>query len=220
MLTMDFNKNRRKFYKLSDASSDTRGFAWSRFWPDETMPFVTKEKFERGLEFWRVCGSPPPGLYIEGYDGRSARKWPDLLGSGSNGPNFFVSAKVVDSLNQEGIPFFRLTEIPIVEIDSKGLREVQPPKYYVLEVEPGLHLNYEASMVPLDEHGVPNFALRPSHFGVWNIGSLETWNGSDLFTWEGFPAKILSNLLCTERLIEVAKKYKWTNVKFDPVWAQ
>ena len=217
---MDF-KTRKKFYSLSDDSSHTIGFAWATsFWPDESMPFVTKEEIENQREFWKICGSPPPGIAISGCDGRSAKKWPDFLGCGGGGPSFFVSMRVVDSLNREGIPYFRLTEMPIIEIDSKGLKEQEPPKYYLLEVESGLHLNYEASLVPLDEHGAPQFRLRPSHFGVWNIGRLDTWNGTDLFTWEGFPAKILSRLLCTERMIAIAKKYKWTNVKFEPVWAQ
>lgn len=216
------SKIRKKFYKLSDASSDTRGFAWCPgYGPIDSMPFLTDEYIERQRQFWEVNKSRPLGMLVDdGNPWAKAKKWPDFLGHGGGIPSFFVSEKVVETLNREAISYFRLTEIPVGEIDSKGLKEQEPPKYYVLEVEPGLHLNYEASMVPLDEQGAPQFQLRPSHFGVWNIGRLETWNGSDLFAWEGFPAKILSNLLCTERIIEIAKKYKWTNVKFDPVWAQ
>ena len=215
------SKIRKKFYKITHATFETKGYAWaSTFWPNENMPFVTKEYIEDQLQFWRVNGCPPSGLVITNGGARTARKWPDFLGSGGGTPNLFVSNKVVDSLDREGIPYSRLSEIPISKIDAKDLIDQEPPKYYVLEVEPGLHLNYEASLVPVDEHGAPQFRLRPSHFGVWNIGRLETWNGSDLFAWKGFPVKILSNLLCTDRIIEIAKKYKWTNVKFDPVWAQ
>lgn len=214
------SKARRKFYEITDASNDTRGFAWaSGYWPDETMPFITPEYLEDQREFWIVNGCPPPGLVI--CNGRQkAVKWPDMLGSGGGGPNLFVSEKVVDSLNREGIPVARVTEISIGEIEAKGLQDKIPPKYFVLEVEPGIHLNYEASLIPLDEHGVPQHRLRPSHFGVWDIGRLETWNGADLFSMEGFPLLIRSRLLCTDRIVELAKRDKWTNVGFEPAWAQ
>lgn len=214
--------SRRKFFKLTDASSDTRGFGWcSRYGPLEQMPFLTPNYIEEQREFWKCCGNPAPGMVVDnGNPCSKAKKWPDFLGNGSINPSFFVSEKIVQSLDQEKIPFFRLTEMPIAEIQAKGLQGTIPPKYFVLEVEPGIHLDYGASQVPVDEHGTPQFRLRPSHFGVWDIGCLKTWNGADLFTWDGFPVMIQSRLLCTERIVGIAKKYKWTNVKFEPVWAQ
>ena len=214
------SKIRRKFHEIRDASNDTKGFAIAvGYWPDASMPFITPQYIANQLEFWKINGCPPPGIVVSNGRGK-ATKWPDILGNGGGLPGMFLSQKVVDSLDREGIPIFRLTEMPIAEIDGTGLKNIDPPKYYVLEVDPGIQLNYVASQIPLDEHGNPQHRLRPSHFGVWDIGRLETWNGADLFSMEGFPSLIRSRLLCTDRIVELAKRDKWTNVGFEPAWAQ
>ena len=56
-------------------------------------------------------------------------------------PSFFVSERIVKSLEKEEISFSQLIEMPIAEIQAKALQGTTPPRYFVLGAEPRISLN-------------------------------------------------------------------------------
>ena len=64
-----------------------------------------------------------PGLHIDDV----GTQWPDWLGSGGGHPDFFVSERVLRSLEEAEIPYRRAIEMPIASIGSPALRKIPPP---------------------------------------------------------------------------------------------
>lgn len=198
-------------WKIHGDASSSRAFARaSGFGPlPQGMPFYHPIELERKLAFWKV-NPMPPGLTVEG-----GSKWPDFIAQGGGHPWFFVSERVVDSLNRIAAPIHRLTEMPIGVILTKALRTVPAPRYFVVETEPGIEVDLAASGYELAEDGKPKrrpFSTSPSPFKY--RGS--SWNGTDLFDYHNFlnPDLPHTNLLCSQKLKELAEKEKWTNVGF------
>jgi hypothetical protein len=212
-------ETKKKFFNITHASFDHRAFPWAYgYGPIDNMPFLHPLERERMDAFWKINPSPA-GLEVG--DGKCrARVWPDFLGCGGGPPRLFVSEEVVNSLTKETILPFRQTKMPVGRVLSKNLKAIPPPNYYVLEMLPGIETNWIKTGVPVDAQGKPILNPLPKPwppFMTWM--KLNTWNGADLFGWptsDGWPS---TRLLCTERIVEIAKRDKWTNVKFDPVWA-
>jgi hypothetical protein len=173
------------------------------------MPFYSPMELQRHLQFWMI-NPMSPGMVVE-----EGRRWPDFISHGGGRPFYFVCERVVDSLQRMDAPIQRLTEMPIATIVSKALRNKTPPRYFVVETEPGIEVDFVASGFELDELGKPKrrpFSTSPPPLRF--RGS--TWNGKDLFDYHQFSTPVLAhtNLLCSSKLKEVAEKEKWTNVSF------
>lgn len=175
------------------------------------MPFYTPMELERALAFWKVSSSRP-GLKIAG-----GSKWPDFMGHGGGVPSFFVSERVIESLNRISAPIHRLTEMPIGSFETQIIRKLPAPRYFVVETVPGIEVDIAASGLVLDEHGVPKrpFSTSPSPFKF--RGS--SWNGSNLFDYHPFNGREArhTHMYCSSALMELAKKENWTNVGFTNV---
>jgi hypothetical protein len=48
---------------------------------------------------------------------------------------------------------------------------------------------------------------------------LHTCNEADLFGWPSSDGLASTRLLYTESIVELAAHQRWTNMRFDPVWA-
>lgn len=145
-----------------------------------------------------------------------ATQWPDILGHGAGQPQFFVADRVVQSLNNVGIVPARLTQMPVAEINVPKLR-LHPPAYYVYEAAPGIEIDYTASNIPIDSDGNPIRHIMPRKV-VWKF-KLNSWTGVDLFGRPNIWKRPTSSLLCTEKIVELAQRDRWTNVKFEPIFA-
>ena len=75
-------------------------------------------------------------------------------------------------------------------------------------------MDFDAMSVNYDSSGQPVFE---SNKFMKPIAKLSTWNGKDLFSWNNWGNGLGLTLLCTERVVELAEKEKWTNVRFDPI---
>jgi len=131
-------------------------------------------------------------------------------------PMFFVSNNVVESLKSNGLNPARLTEMPVAEIRGRGHKKIPPPKYFAMEVSPGIEIAYEASGYKVDSEGNMIFPATDRPADAKTYYSLESWNGTDLFSYalhETFPPPQLT-LLCTERIVQLAEMEGWTNVRF------
>jgi hypothetical protein len=202
-----------KVYEIESWAVGYTNFPWVGGWgPIEKMPFFGRlppatQESKRG--FWKV-NPRPPGLKID----PGGKILADVLGCGGGPPSFFVSERIVNDLHTEGIPILCATEMPIAKKLSKALRDVTPPKYYVLEAEPGINYAYDLMGLELDESGKPIFDR--SKRIPEAIYRLSTWNGADLFGKRAICDSTI-DLLCTERVKNLAECNGWTNIEFKPV---
>ncbi len=201
------------FYEIESWAVGYTKYPWVGGWgPLESMPFfqrfppITKESKK---EFWQV-NPRPPGLIIDS----GGKVWSDVLGCGGGPPSYFVSERIVSDLCSAGIQILSATEMPIAKNMSKALRDVPPPKYYVLEAEPGINYAYDLMGLNLDPTGKP-IIDRTKKFPE-SIYCLSTWNGAELFGKRAvFDSTI--NLLCTERVKKLAERNGWTNIEFKSI---
>jgi len=179
------------------------------------MPFL-KSVFQEDMNaYWKV-NPQKPGLHID--PGRK-KTWPDFLSNGNSPPMFFVSDRVVNSLKMNDIDPARLTEMPVAEIRGRGHKKIPPPKYFAMEVNSGIEVAYEESGFKVDSEGKMIFPATDRPRGSKLIFKLDTWDGSDLFSYtlhESSPPPH-DILLCTERIVQLANTEGWTNVKFTEV---
>jgi hypothetical protein len=205
-----------KFYEFSSSHVGGRTFPWaSGYGPLPEMPFldVLPDAFrERRMQYWKVNPSPP-GIDID----PGGRTWSDMIGSGLGLPSHFVSERIIRDWNENSIPFLRATEIPIASIMAKALKKIPPPKYYVLEAEPGLvvwseKISIEDQIAASKE--TPRRFLLPSRLK----GKADSWNGKDLMSPISATGNLVTiSLYCTERIKELAEQKGWTNVKFEEI---
>jgi hypothetical protein len=202
-----------KIYKLLSFSVGGRSAPWaSGYNPLIRMPFLDEmpDEFKaRRFGFWSV-NPGPPGMDID----PGGRIWADLVGNGLGWPSFFVSEKVINDLESSGIQVWRKTEMPIATVKAKALQKQTPPKYYVLEAERGIDVDYEASGIPIDLDGKPDFRARDKSKSGPVAVRLDSWNSKDLFSArQGVPMVVF----CTERIKKLAEEKGWTNVRFDEI---
>jgi hypothetical protein len=205
---------KKKFYKLDCAHLGVKSIPYaSGCGPlPGGMPFLSPELLESKLEFWKI-NPRPEGMTICG-----GRRWTDFIGNGGGGFSFCVSERVLTSLRSNGFVVSRATEIPIAQVDTERLRNQTPPRYYVIETAPGIEVDFVATGIPVDRSGRPvlNPLPRPWPPRLWWL-SLKSWTGADLFCYSNYGDGLC--LVCTEKVVELAKAEAWTNCSFDPVWA-
>jgi hypothetical protein len=204
----------KNVFKISYDTFDEGGWAnASGFGPLTTdMPFIAPAMLDRELKFWEL-NPRPPGIDINA----RGKNWPDILGNGGGALRFWVSDKVLNSLATEQISIREATAMPIAKIAGKTLQKKQAPRYFVLQAVAGIEVDYAASGIPLDETGKPVLSREMQLHPPKNILKLSSWNGSDLFSWSNRGGNTGLELFCTERVIEIAKRDGWTNVKFEPI---
>ncbi|WP_338285933.1 hypothetical protein [Luteolibacter sp. LG18] len=200
-------ENFPKIYSISEASQ--KGFAWaSGYGPFEGMDFfprlhlVTQRSF---MDFWEV-NHKPPGISL----GETGTKWPDIMFCGNPPPFAFFSDRIVEDLLDFGVEFEGVTPIPLGPIKSKKLRSVPAPAYHVLEAKVGISIDYEASGIAMDDNGQP---MLPVGQAVVVHLDPETWSGADVFKCSNWPRGGM-DLLCTDRVKQLALAQGWTNVDF------
>ena len=206
---------RIKFYKMCD--TDRKAFAQAcGFGPlPDGMPFLHPEELKLLKMSWEVSNLVTPGLIVDG-----GKIWPDFLFKSGWGPRALLSQKIIDSLVNEKISIARITHMPIAKVEAPRLLGKAPPKYYVLEALPGIEIDYTASGIPVSGDGNPDYsgiAKRPPN-ALWFLRA-ETWNGTDLMGWQNPAGRPSSQLIVSQRVVDLAERDGWTNVKFDPIWA-
>ncbi len=195
--------------------NNDRGMAWAGgYGPIEDLWFVAPVVMDRKLKYWEINPSPP-GISID----PGARHWPDVLGCGSAPPSFFVRDKIVDSLREIGAPMGRVTNMPVAEIHSRALRKKPQPEYFVVETFPGIEVDWAATGFECDEHGKPIPGISPRPYPRRFLYRLDTWNGTDLFSFHprGPKPGPSTIMFCSEIVKKIAEVEGWTNVEFKPL---
>jgi len=196
-----------KFYRIRHA--DQRGFPYAYgYGPlSHPIPFVWGENLKSFKDLWKL-NPMQPGLEIA----ESGSKWADFMLCGSGLPSLLYTERVLISLKALRCETLSETEFPVGKILSKKLRDVPPPRYFACQWKPGIELDWEAWGIKKDERGVPILpAIIPPP-----VAKLSTWNGDNVFSWSNHDETHLT-MLCTENVVELAKKEKWINVRFNPI---
>jgi hypothetical protein len=149
----------------------------------------------------------------------SGSKWTDVIGSGERGFTM-VSQRVLEIWEAEGIGTFPVFPVTILPPYPKKLSD--PPMYYRLD-----HKNIEGAEMDYESSGFVDIKHCPecgfsydwnktdklSRFQITPYKLHEnTWNGKEIFS-------IIrsSRICCTEKIVDIAAKYKMTNFEFTPL---
>lgn len=193
------------FFQFFDAEIGGPNWPWAA---TLSAPIVVERKCP-------TCGSE-----IGRYDGSGwarideGRQWADAIGSGSVGPRFMVSERVVTALRQANYTGFRAYPIAIREATSPPLREVPPPKYFHLCVTGEIDVDLEASGVRSEWMCGVCFAARRRTEPRRLVPLPRTWDGADLFQIRNYPSGMV---FCSERVLLLAREHRWTNFRFQPI---
>lgn len=203
------------FFKVNVGGYRPKSFAFaSGYGRICDLWFLSPAFLERRLAYWDV-NPELPGAEIE----PNAREWPDFLGNGHSPPMFFVSDRVVDRLRSIEALFGRVTEMPIARVNAKALRAKPSPRYYVIETFVGIEVDAVASGFAVDSSGRAVLdaltSPKPSQYRYRQ----DSWDGSDLFAayLPGGYVGPHTQMLCTERIKQLAEDEGWTNVCFEPL---
>lgn len=197
-------------YEMRDKGLDSKGYPYASGYGPLTveMPFLTGKIREVTLEFWKV-NPRKPGLYID----EKGTKWGDIMAVYLTPPAWVISERVLTCFQKLSGKIETTTEFPVAEIKAKKLKEIPPPRYFTIQLGGGIEVDWSATGVEHDKLGNP--IIIPGKIPP-RIAKLSSWNGDDIFCWSNWdPAR--TSILCTERVVELAEKEKWTNVRFDPV---
>ena len=198
-----------RIFQITDATWKTKGFPYAAGHgpvPGQ-MPFLSAKEKESLEALWRIDPrSAVPGLHID----EKGSKWGDFL---AYPIHTATSARVCHALEESKAKVLHKTAMPIGVIRSKKLKNIPPPNYFVLQFAGGVEVDWQAMGIEIDSTGEPIINISNPQT---RIAKLNTWNGSDVFAWINWDATPRT-MLCTEKIVELAEKEKWTNVHFDPV---
>ena len=186
-------------------------------WIEGKMDFLSGPKQKDFKEFCDIQTDYTSGIHVDDV----GREWPDFLANGGAAfVPFFVSERIIQNLQDEEIPFRRAIEIPVTTIQSSALKNIPPPKYYILEAEIGIGMGEATKYVPIGY-------LPPGKLPSIPAGGIieqeqphpcpayDTWNGSPLFSAKNpdVENQQYTRIYCDHRVTFLAMKEKWTNFK-------
>jgi hypothetical protein len=193
------------FFELSHAEIGGPNWPWASI---VSAPIVVERKCPNcGSEIGRCDGSGWARI-DEGH------QWADAIGSGSVGPRFLVSERVITALRQANYTGFRAYPIAIPEVKSPALRDMPPPKYFHLCVTGEIDVDLKASGIRSEWMCEVCFAARKRTERRRFIPLPGTWDGADLFQIRNYPSGMV---FCSERVLLLAREYRWSNFRFQPM---
>ena len=190
-------------FRLKHRGGNSRGFPYAHGYGkfQNYLPFLLGKELELREQSWQV--RPRPAGIITGDNGT---KWGDLMECSYMPPSTFISERVLQSLCRMNGQVLTQTEFPIAEVKSKKLHGVPPPRYFAVQWAGGIEVDWDITGRERDAAG----NLNPL------VAKVSTWNGTDIFSWTNWDDTHLT-MLCTEKIVELAEKEKWTNCEFKPV---
>lgn len=162
------------------------------------------------------CGRKPahPSGSVRADVDDPARQWPDALGA-SNAP-FLLSGAVACVLKEEGVNGFIAHPVEL-EIPKRIRVPAPPPQYYYLDITGRMDIDLEASGIKVAGNCPVCFQGGSRSGGERYVPIVDTWDGSDIFTLRNYPSGFA---FCTRKVLELARRHRWTNFRFDPMDAE
>jgi hypothetical protein len=195
------------FYTLSDNSFRVRGAPWflSGFADRRVVSRcpACKHEVTEPKETIRLDPKPENGTF-----------WPDAIGCSAGFLGLYVSARVKIGLDDEQVKYGRAFPAQVMTPFPKKIRE-HPPTYYHLTGVLGVQVDFEASGYSVRSicDQCKHVEKRPGTPSLKFQFVDGTWTGSDIFYTDLSRAA----MFCTGRILELARKYKWTNFQFIPI---
>lgn len=212
-----------QFFEFCDNTFDTRGFA-------EPEAIVTPPHWQvTDVLKCSACGSYC-GEVLDNYydkdievqvDKKKGTKWPDIARCST--AFILVSQRVLEIWESEGVGTIPCFPAQVVPPFPKTLT-TEPPMYYRLNYKKmvGCELNFEASGYVNARacEGCGGFAYDITQtYDKQNskifpyVIKPDTWNGTHIFC----PRMPERRMFCTDKVVDVAHKYKLTNFRFVPL---
>ncbi|MBX9788588.1 MAG: HEAT repeat domain-containing protein [Pirellulales bacterium] len=154
------------------------------------------------------------------------REWSDVIGTSGNTVGFLISERVLSGLRDAGIDSFEYFEVEIAEVRSQRLRVLPQPRYYYISPTGRIDIDPVRTEFKLRVLGTCGECARLLFESIppelspdrwipdrW-IPKLDTWDGSHLLQFGNISG---SDVLCTERVLLLAREHRWTNFRFQPV---
>ncbi|MDB5357074.1 MAG: hypothetical protein JWN24_3527 [Phycisphaerales bacterium] len=139
-------------------------------------------------------------------------QWPDVIGTGLGHSPMF-SQRVVSTLREQKVRGFEEQPVEIYRINDARLRALPAPRYYYFKLVGKIEIDVEAIGAP-QERLCPGCRRMQPGVNVRRFLPLpDTWDGSDIFTMSNAPGLVC----CTERVLLLARRERWTNCRFEPI---
>jgi hypothetical protein len=152
---------------------------------------------------------------------KSGSNWTNIIGSGERPFFRVVSQRTLEIWGKEGIGTFPAFPITLLPPYPKKITE-PPPMYYRLDYKKmeGVEIDLVASgfvdIKNCPECGFSFDVIKSLKLADWKIIPYvikkDTWKGTNIFC----DAQI-GGMFCTEKVIDIAAKYKMTNFRFIPL---
>lgn len=213
-MIQDFNE-KPFFFSVTHNSFAKKGFPW--------VAKIVKGQVE---QICSTCQNPtfyPKGEISVTLESKKGTLWPDVLGCG-DGLLFVVSERILKDWKKEGLKEFPCYAVTILEPIPPRLKEKEKPKYFWIDGKKikGACFDFLASgfVNPSSCPGCGRIFYdveatydRQVHQKSPYVFKPSSWTGQSLFTTD------LSNLsfFCTEKILEVAERYRHSNFLFVPI---
>jgi len=192
------------FYKFGHNSFDNPQFTWA---------YEIESKSENVDTTCPECGTRrqyPSGAFDVSVEGGSL--FPDILGCGEY-PFLIISQNVIEHWKEAGIHSFYTYPVGIAEVNSDELQNIPAPAYFRVEIDGRCKIDLEASGLRAVQHCQLCHYLdtEPSVASGFKM-IVDTWDGSPIFRDFDLYPRIS---FCTQLVIEIARKHKHTNFRFE-----
>lgn len=145
----------------------------------------------------------------------SGGKWADFMsGTGCTLP-FMVSERVVEACVDSGLSGFEACAVDISVIDSDGdhLATSDAPSYFYLRIHGMVDFDLAASNVSLVDACPVCYSASQRTMPDRYALDVSTWDGSDFLHVRNYPSSLT---FCSMRVVSLARKHHWTNLRFIP----
>ncbi len=196
----------QNFYTFSHNSSYNRQFPWA------ISIHAKSEMIDRICPEYGVRERYPSGAFDVTIEGGS--EYPDFLGCGAY-PFLIVSQTVINDWKAAGITSFYTYPVGIVEVESEELENTSSPTYYRVEIDGRCQIDLKASGLRVIRQALDcHYLITEPSVGSGFRMLPKSWDGSPIFRDVDLYPRIN---FCTELVLQIARKYKHTNFRFEPM---
>ena len=162
-----------------------------------------------------VYDEPIPSV-IDGCVAGKGRKWPDLMTTSNPGSGIFVySARVVTTIEDEGLAGIEFHPVELTESENRKLRLKDAPKYFWGKIMGKMAAKIigrdGCSIEPDVDTGIHQPKGIEDVYHSYELSPESFWDGSDFFQ---MSTVISGHRFCTQRVLDAARRHRWTNFSF------
>lgn len=198
----------KEFYYFSDNTFFNKGAVW----------FYGAYTRSTNLQLCPGCRRPigdPEGIIEMQPNADTGVFWPDAAGVGGGVRGLYLTEFMLAGLRRGSAKYGRPIPARVMQPYPRKLRDSTPPSYFHIALEVGAKLDFESSGFAIRSvclacgRPIVDPASQPKRYKFIE----GTWNGADIFCTDLSP----TTSFCSNRILELAKLNKWTNLRFVPL---